>query len=94
MLLFIPQSNGLNILSGILFNKNVVYFSINIYTHLDSHLEELFMADKNAWTFFIKQAPSYRKTRIHWVMSAKQELTRIARLNKLIIACDNNKRLF
>lgn len=35
MLLFIPQSNGLNILSGILFNKNVVYFSINIYKDPD-----------------------------------------------------------
>jgi len=32
VLLFLSQSNWFNIISGILFNENVVYFSINIYT--------------------------------------------------------------
>lgn len=71
-----------------------IYSFENEIIRLDSNLEESFRANKNAWTFFIKQAQSYQKTRIHWVMSAKQEVTRIARLKKLITASDNNNRLF
>lgn len=37
-----------------------------------------------AWAFFQKQAPSYRKTAIWWIMSAKQEATRLKRLQQLI----------
>jgi uncharacterized protein YdeI (YjbR/CyaY-like superfamily) len=29
-------------------------------------------------------APSYQRTAIHWVMNAKQEITRLKRLNELI----------
>lgn len=75
-------------------SKSGIYSFENEITKLDSNFEEIFKANKNAWTFFIKQAPSYQKTRIYWVMSARQETTRIARLNKLITASDNNIRLF
>jgi uncharacterized protein YdeI (YjbR/CyaY-like superfamily) len=75
-------------------SKSGIYSFENEITKLDSNLEEIFKTNKNAWTFFIKQAPSYQKTRIQWVMSAKQETTRITRLNKLISASDNNIRLF
>jgi uncharacterized protein YdeI (YjbR/CyaY-like superfamily) len=61
---------------------------------LDDDLERIFMTNKTAWDFFVKQAPSYKKTRTHWIMSAKQEPTKIARLNKLITACENHTRLF
>lgn len=63
-------------------------------TSLDAEFEKMFRANENAWTFFQKQAPSYKKTRIHWVMSARQEPTKIARLNKLIAASDKSTRLF
>jgi uncharacterized protein YdeI (YjbR/CyaY-like superfamily) len=43
-----------------------------------------FKADKKAWNYFQSLAPSYRKVSTHWVMSAKQEATRIKRLNQLI----------
>jgi uncharacterized protein YdeI (YjbR/CyaY-like superfamily) len=43
-----------------------------------------FKANKKAWNYFESLAPSYRKVSIHWVMSAKQETTRIKRLNQLI----------
>ena len=75
-------------------SKSGIYSFENEITRLDGNFEEIFKVNKNAWTFFIKQAPSYQKTRIHWVMSAKQETTRIARLKKLITASENNYRLF
>lgn len=61
---------------------------------LDNDLETNFKANGKAWDFFIKQAPSYRKTRISWIMSAKQEATRRARLDKLMKASESNIRLF
>ncbi len=43
-----------------------------------------FMADKIAWNYFQSLAPSYQKVSTHWVMSAKQETTRLKRLSQLI----------
>jgi uncharacterized protein YdeI (YjbR/CyaY-like superfamily) len=43
-----------------------------------------FKANKKAWTYFQSLAPSYRKVSTHWVMSAKQESTRMKRLLQLI----------
>jgi uncharacterized protein YdeI (YjbR/CyaY-like superfamily) len=39
---------------------------------------------KPAWAFFQAQPPSYRKTICWWVVSAKQEKTRLKRLDQLI----------
>jgi uncharacterized protein YdeI (YjbR/CyaY-like superfamily) len=59
---------------------------------LDSKYEILFKENKSAWEFFNKQAPSYQKLMIHWVMNAKQEKTRISRLEKIISASELQKR--
>lgn len=56
-------------------------------------LEEKFKANKKAWNFFHSQAPSYRKTAIHWVMSAKQEKTVRSRFDTLISDSEAGKRL-
>lgn len=40
--------------------------------------------NKSAWKFFQDQPPSYRKVMNWWVVSAKQEETRLKRLDKLI----------
>ena len=37
-----------------------------------------------AWTFFRAQAPWYRRAAIWWIVSAKQETTRLRRLSSLI----------
>jgi uncharacterized protein YdeI (YjbR/CyaY-like superfamily) len=55
-------------------------------TRLPSALEERFRANRRAWTFFESQAPWYRRTTIYWVVSAKQEETRLRRLATLM-AC-------
>ncbi len=44
----------------------------------------LMKKDKTAWAFFQAQPPSYRRTLIWYVVSAKQEETRLKRLKKLI----------
>jgi uncharacterized protein YdeI (YjbR/CyaY-like superfamily) len=43
-----------------------------------------FKSNKKAWDYFQALAPSYKKISTHWVMSAKQEATRIKRLTQLI----------
>lgn len=51
---------------------------------LDAGQEKLFRANKKAWEWFSKQAPSYQKTARFWVNSAKQEATRAKRLDALV----------
>lgn len=70
-----------------------------IYSHekevkaLESHFEKLFKKNKIAWDFFNSQAPSYKKIITHWMTNAKQEKTKLARLDKLIKASEQQKRL-
>ena len=45
-----------------------------------------FRARRAAWAWFEAEAPWYRRKVIHWVMSAKQESTRLSRLERLIAA--------
>jgi uncharacterized protein YdeI (YjbR/CyaY-like superfamily) len=85
---------GLEIYNNRKVSKSGIYSFENVITRLDDNFERIFKTNVNAWDFFIKQAPSYQKTRSHWIMSAKQETTKISRLNKLIKASENHNRLF
>jgi uncharacterized protein YdeI (YjbR/CyaY-like superfamily) len=70
-----------------------------IYSHekepatLDPEFEKQFKANKKAWEFFNNQAPSYKKVMLHWIMSAKQEKTRLSRLEKTIRESESGKRV-
>lgn len=70
-----------------------------IYSHekeaavLDSKFLGQFKKNKKAWEFFSAQAPSYKKVITHWIMSAKQEKTRVSRLEKAIVISEKQKRL-
>lgn len=55
--------------------------------------EKAFRANRKAWEFFGRQPPSYRKTLIYWVTSAKKEETRASRLQKLIEASAAGQRM-
>jgi uncharacterized protein YdeI (YjbR/CyaY-like superfamily) len=46
--------------------------------------EKRFRANEEAWEFFQAQAPWYKRTAIHLVLSAKRPETREKRLNQLI----------
>jgi len=71
----------------------------SVYSHetetvaLPPAYAEQFRQHGPAWEFFNHQAPSYRKVIVHWIMSAKQEKTRLSRLEKTIAASALRKRL-
>ena len=66
---------------------------VNEVREFSLEFEKIFKNNSIAWDFFHAQAPSYRKIAIHLIMTAKQEKTRISRLEKLIEASLNSKRI-
>jgi uncharacterized protein YdeI (YjbR/CyaY-like superfamily) len=60
---------------------------------LEPEQEQRFKANARAWEFFQAQAPSYRRTAIHLVVSAKRPETRERRLNQLIEDSAAGRRL-
>lgn len=71
-----------------------------IYSHertedaqLPAAMEKEFKENREAWDFFMKQAPSYRKAVLHLIVSAKQEKTQQSRFEKLLQASIDGKRL-
>ena len=56
-------------------------------------MEARFKADPAAWTFFRAQPPGYRKLAAWYVLSAKQEATRLRRLDTLIARSAAGRRL-
>ncbi|MCU0363416.1 MAG: YdeI/OmpD-associated family protein [Bacteroidales bacterium] len=74
--------------------KSGIYSFENDSREMPDSLRKLLISDEEAWEFFTKQAPSYRKTINHWILSAKQEKTRLSRVEKLISLCREGKRLY
>lgn len=54
---------------------------------LEPEMLRRFKAKKRAWAFFDAQAPWYRRTAAHWVVSAKRVETRESRFTKLVALC-------
>jgi uncharacterized protein YdeI (YjbR/CyaY-like superfamily) len=50
-------------------------------------------ADADAWAYWQAQAPGYRRTATHWVLSAKREQTRERRLATLVEDCAAGRRI-
>ena len=65
-------------------HKSNIYSYENKEVKLSLELEKKFNANKTAWEYFHSLAPSYRKSSTSWVMSAKQESTKLKRLKELI----------
>lgn len=74
-------------------SKSEVYSYENNYQSLDEIYEKQFRNNSKSWDFFIKQAASYKKAVISWIMTAKQEKTRQSRLEKLINTSEQQQRL-
>lgn len=55
--------------------------------------EAMIKANKKAWSFFQKLAPSYKKPSIWWVISAKKEETRWKRLDILIKSSEAEEKI-
>jgi uncharacterized protein YdeI (YjbR/CyaY-like superfamily) len=64
--------------------KSAIYSYEKEPVKLNKKFEQQFKANKKAWKFFHSLAPSYQRTAINWVMSAKQEATRNKRMQMLI----------
>jgi len=73
--------------------KSGIYSHENEIATLDPAYEKQFKSNKKAWEFFNNQAPSYKKVMLHWIMSAKQEKTRLSRLEKTIRESESGKRV-
>lgn len=61
-----------------------VYSYENRPADLPEEYATRFRADEAAWAWWQAQAPSYRKAATWWVVSAKQEATRLRRVEQLI----------
>jgi uncharacterized protein YdeI (YjbR/CyaY-like superfamily) len=85
---------GLEAYSHRMKDKSKIYSFENGAKKFTDNFETKFKSNKKAWDFFKTQAPSYRKMIVHWIMSAKQELTQLSRLEKTITESKKQKRLF
>ena len=74
-------------------NRTAIYAYEKDPVLLDPTYESQFKENTIAWDFFNKQAPSYKKVMIHWIMTAKQETTRLSRLEKTIQISGELKRM-
>lgn len=73
--------------------KSEIYSYENKPEKLTSEYEILFKSHTKAWDFFQLQFPSYQKTALYWIMSAKQEPTRLKRLSELISNCETGLKI-
>lgn len=60
---------------------------------METSHEKKFRINARAWEFFQSQPPSYRRTAMWWVLSAKQEATRQRRLATLISDSEAGRRI-
>jgi uncharacterized protein YdeI (YjbR/CyaY-like superfamily) len=74
-------------------NRSGIYAYEQRPKEFDEPYLGLMKKDKAAWAYFQAQSPSYRRTLIWFVVSAKQEETRLKRLQRLIAAAADGRRL-
>ena len=74
-------------------DKSRVYAYEKKQAALKKEYEDTFKKNEKAWTYFQNVAPYYRKTVIHWVMSAKREETRLRRLGILIQSSEEEQKI-
>ena len=87
------RPGGLKAFAARIENKSGIYSYEQRRTELSEPYAKLLKKNKAAWNFFEKQPPSYRKMIGWWIVSAKKEETRMARLEKLISESTKGKRL-
>jgi len=87
------QASGIEAFNKRKEEKSRIYSFENVPKQLSYDFEVKFKASKLAWEFFSKQAPSFQRTVIHWINSAKKEETQLARFEKLIAESEKLKRI-
>ena len=74
-------------------SKSAIYAYEQKNAALGEDYEARFRANVKAWDYFEAQAAYYRRTAIWWVISAKQEETRLKRLGILISNSEAGKKV-
>ena len=74
-------------------HKSGVYAYENAQKDLTADEEKLFRSNNAAWADWEKRPPSYRRSALHWIMSAKKPETRAKRLGELIAVSAEGRRL-
>lgn len=88
------QTAGLEIFEKRKENESQIYSDETAEVKFSIELEKQFKENKIAWEYFQLLALSYRKHSTYWVMSAKQETTKLKRLNELIADSQVQKNKF
>lgn len=70
-----------------------IYSFENAPRELSAEYEKEFRKTKGAWEYFQTYPPYLKKTVSYWVMSAKKEETRLARLRRLIESSARGERI-
>lgn len=73
--------------------KSKIYSYENEDIELNPDFDKKLKANKKAYTFFKNMPPSYQKTVIHHIMTAKQEATKLKRLQELIEASESGNKI-
>jgi uncharacterized protein YdeI (YjbR/CyaY-like superfamily) len=84
---------GLKAFAARIENKSGVYSYEQRNTQLKQPYAKLLKKNEAAWKFFETQPPSYRKMIGWWIISARKEQTRMARLAKLISESVKGRRM-
>lgn len=87
------QPAGLDAFAARKPNKSGIYAYEQRRPQLEEPYAALMRKNAAACEFFDQQPPYYRKTMSWFIMSAKKEETRMARLQKLMDACAKGKKL-
>lgn len=88
------QSAGIAAYESRSHKKTGVYaFEREKPAELDPEETRTFKKQPLAWKYFEASAPSYRRVMNHWVVSAKQPATRARRLEQLMQACAEQRRI-
>jgi len=87
------RANGLKAFEVRKENKSGIYSYEQRRDQFEEPYQSLLRGNEAAWSFFVSQPPSYRKMAGWWVVSAKQEETRLKRMQKLIDFSAKGKRL-
>jgi uncharacterized protein YdeI (YjbR/CyaY-like superfamily) len=78
------QPNGILAFEKRKEHKSKIYAYEKEAVKLSADFEKKFKANRKAWAFFQSLPPSYHRSAIDWIMSAKQDATSIKRLDELI----------
>ena len=87
------KPKGLELFNMMDKNKLQTYSFERAIVELSPEFEKKLKANKKASKFFHSMPPSYRKPVINWVMTAKQEETRLRRLATLIKDCEEGRKI-